>query len=473
MKKVIAAEMSSLTESVAKLVTVTNQIGHACHVLEQAGHKAVLAKNRIDVDDLVSAQYVGGAAPLKGRTVAVVGMGYVGLPTALSLADNGADEVIGFDVSEGRLADIKADRVDLLPRDHMRLQLHLGRDSLTLTTEPQVLTEVDAILICVPTPIDAHHSPDLRAVRDACAVVVDHARAGQTIMLTSTTYVGCTRALLVLPLIERGLAPGKDVFIAFAPERIDPGVANHCPEATPRVVGGVTSECARQAESVLRHTAASLHRVSSPEAAEMTKVLENTYRAVNIALINEFAGAAAELGVDVIEVIEAAATKPYGFTAFYPGPGVGGHCIPCDPHYLLWQLRARRVNMPVISTAMTAIALRPREVVAQARTMLAENGTPTKEARVLVVGVAYKPGVADVRESPALEIIEELLNAEALVSFTDPMVERLSFPDGTLTSCAAPERGMWDLVILIHPDGGHYNGSPVLDTTYRRARSAR
>jgi UDP-N-acetyl-D-glucosamine dehydrogenase len=405
---------------------------------------------------------------MKGKVVAVVGMGYVGLPTSLSLIDHDV-EVIGYDVSEGRLADIKANRADLLPRDHQRLNHHLAHDALTLTTEPHALTSADAILICVPTPIDAYQSPDLNALRSACTTVVDNAGAGQVIVLTSTTYVGCTRQLLVRPLAERGLVAGDDIFVAFAPERIDPGVEDHCPEGTPRVCGGVTQECARRAIDVLRHTASRIHSVSSPEVAEMTKVLENTYRAVNIALINEFAGAATELGINVIEVIEAAATKPYGYTPFYPGPGVGGHCIPCDPHYLLWQLRARRVNMPVISTAMTSIALRPREVVTQARTMLAENGTPTKEARVLVVGVAYKPGVADVRESPALEIIEELLNAEALVSFTDPMVERLTFPDGTLTSCTAPEQGMWDLVILIHPDGRTYNGSPVLDTTYRRS----
>lgn len=404
---------------------------------------------------------------MREKKVAVVGMGYVGLPTALSLIDHGA-EVIGYDVSEGRLAEIKADRADLLPRDHQRLSQHLAADCLTLTTEPRALTSADAILICVPTPIDAHQSPDLTALRSACATVVENAKAGQIIVLTSTTYVGCTRQLLAQPLADRGLVAGENISVAFAPERIDPGVVDHCPEATPRVLGGMTPECTKRAKKVLRHTAASIHEVSGPEAAEMTKVLENTYRAVNIALINEFAEAATELGVNVIEVIEAAATKPYGYTPFYPGPGVGGHCIPCDPHYLLWQLRARRVSTPLMSTAMTSIALRPRQVVAQARALLAENGTPTKDAHVLVVGVAYKPGVADVRESPALEIIEELLQFDALVSFTDPLVERLSVTDGTLTSHPTPERGEWDLVILIHPDGRSYNGSPILDTTYRR-----
>ena len=259
------------------------------------------------------------------------------------------------------------ERVDLLSRDRQRLARHLQRDSLRLTTEPAALSRADAVVVCVPTPIDAHQSPDLRALSGACAAVVDNATPGQTIVVTSTTYVGCTRELIVKPLSDRGLESGRDVFVAFSPERIDPGVEAHAPDSTPRVVGGVTAACASRAAELLAHTASAIHPVSSPEAAEMTKLVENTFRAVNIALANEFSDAARELNVDVIEVISAAATKPYGFMPFYPGPGVGGHCIPCDPHYLLWQLRARRFDSPVTRSAMTAIALRPREVVSQAR----------------------------------------------------------------------------------------------------------
>ena len=198
-----------------------------------------------------------------------------------------------------------------------------------------------------------------------------------------------------------------------APSASTPASRPMRPIRTPRVVGGITAECTARAIEVLRHTASAMHPVSSPEAAEMTKLVENTFRAVNIALANEFSDAARELDVDVIEVINAAATKPYGFMPFYPGPGVGGHCIPCDPHYLLWQLRARRFDSPVTRSAMTAIALRPRDIVSQARAMLAENGRATRGARVLVVGVTYKPEVADIRESPALEIIDELAAAGA------------------------------------------------------------
>ena len=407
-----------------------------------------------------------GEIKMREKTVAVVGMGYVGLPTALSLVDHGA-QTIGYDLSEGRLVDIKAARVDLPPRDHQRLVNHLGHDLLTLTTEPHALASADAVLICVPTPIDAHQSPDLTALRGACATVVDNARAGQTIILTSTTYVGCTRKLLVQPLADRGLVVGENIFVAFALERIDPGVEDHSPSPTSGR-SGRTKECTRHAMDVLCHTASAIHPVAGPEIAEMAKLLENSYRAVNIALANEFAGAAMELGVDIIEVINAAATKPYGFTPFYPGPGVRVHCIPCDPQYLLWQLRERRVHMPLMNTAMTSIALRPREVVSQARFVLAEYGTLTKEARVLVVGVAYKPGVADVRESSCAGNYQRAACRRCAGEFQDAMVEQLAVPEGTLTNLRAPEHGEWDLVILIHPDDRSYNGSPILDTTYRR-----
>jgi len=406
-------------------------------------------------------------------TVAIVGLGYVGLPTALSLADHGA-RIVAYDVSETRLADIKAGRVDLSERDRKRLTKHLRADALKLTTEPTLLTEADAILICVPTPIDEHQAPDLRALRGACADVVEHARSGQTIVLTSTTYVGCTRELIAKPLTDRGFVIGTDVFVAFAPERIDPGVQAHAPDHTPRVLGGVTAACTAQASLVLADTAAELHPVSSPEAAEMTKLVENTFRAVNIALANEFSDAADELDVDVMEVINAAATKPYGFMPFYPGPGVGGHCIPCDPHYLLWQLRAERFDAPVTRTAMTAISLRPRVIVDQARTMLAAMGCSTKRARILVVGVTYKPDVADIRESPALEIIDGLAAHGAQVSFTDPQVGSLKTRHaGQLIRCAQPRAEHWDLVLIHtrHAGADHdwlADHPMVLDTTYQR-----
>lgn len=409
---------------------------------------------------------------LRGLKVAVVGLGYVGLPTALSFAAQDA-EVIGLDVDESRLAAIKDGKVELLPRDVPRLGIALQEQLLRLTTETSSIAEADAVVVCVPTPIDEHLCPDLTALSVSCETVVSHARRGQTIVLTSTTYPGCTRDLLITPLRNRGLHVGRDVFVAFSPERVDPGVVEHAPELTPRVVGGFTTLCGQHAARFLEHTAGRLHMVSSPEVAEMTKLLENTFRAVNIALANEFANAARELNVDVMEVISAAATKPFGFMPFYPGPGVGGHCIPCDPHYLLWQLRARRMNAPVVDAAMTAIAARPREVVAKARQILADHGTPLRGARILLVGVSYKPGTCDVRESPALAIIDMLTGEGAFVAYTDAYVEMVQTPAaGQLNHLPAPALEQWDLVVVhtVHPafDHGWLRNQPlVLDTTYR------
>lgn len=405
-----------------------------------------------------------------GGTFAVVGLGYVGLPTALSLLDSGA-RVIGLEASESRLDAIWAEDVDLLPQDRRQLHLGLRSEHIELTDDAGRLAAADTVIICVPTPITEHLSPDLGALQGACATVVANARPGQTLILTSTTYIGCTRDFLGAPLLERGLQPGNDVFVAFSPERIDPGVADHVPGATPRVVGGLTPECTRRATAALTRTCPTVHPVSGCEAAEMTKLLENTFRAVNIALANEVAEIAGHLGLSAREVIDAAATKPYGFMPFYPGPGVGGHCIPCDPHYLLWQLRADRVASPLINDAMTQIALRPRRVVARLHELLAAHGKPMRGARIHIVGVTYKPGVADVRESPALVIINECLAAGADVSYTDENVPELRLADRTLTPVAGPD--VRADAVLVHTDqpgsdlGWLADHEIVLDATFR------
>ncbi len=399
-------------------------------------------------------------------------MGYVGLPTALSLAERG-DFVIGIDVSSARITDIAAGRVDLLARDSARLAELVGRPGFRLTGDYSEISTSDAVIICVPTPTDDQQTPNLSALESSCSAVVEHARPGQTIILTSTTYVGCTRALLGVPLEARGLVLGRDISVAFSPERINPGVVDHAPESTPRIVGGTTPACTAKATAILAATAARMFPVSSPDVAEMAKLLENTFRAVNIALANEFADAAEDLGVDVIEVIEAAATKPYGFMPFYPGPGAGGHCIPCDPHYLLWQLRGRRMSLPVLQAAMTAIATRSRTVVTRARNILAESGIASRGARILVYGVSYKPDVSDVRESPALSIIDDLAGLGAVVADTDPFVPRITTPNtGALSSETAPAETEWDLIIVhtLHSTVDHdwlLAQRPVFDASYR------
>jgi nucleotide sugar dehydrogenase len=329
------------------------------------------------------------------------------------------------------------------------------------------------VIVCVPTPVDEHLVPDLRILERACAAVVAYAVAGQVLILTSTTYVGSTADLLVGPLAARGLRAGVDIAVAFSPERIDPGNDRHSHEAVARVVGGATPDCTDQAARALAGYALKVHQVSSTGAAEMTKLVENTFRAVNIALANELAAIAGVLDLDVIEIINAAATKPYGFMPFYPGPGVGGHCIPCDPHYLLWQLRKKRLSTPVIEQAMNGIAGRPRRVVERCGEELAAIGRSVAGARVLMVGVTYKPDVEDVRESPALEILTQLAAQGAHIGYHDPLVPQLSLPGGArLTHQVDPVAFGADLVVVHTAHTGLdlawlASASTVLDTTYR------
>ncbi|GAB3563754.1 nucleotide sugar dehydrogenase [Arthrobacter alkaliphilus] len=404
--------------------------------------------------------------------VAIVGMGYVGLPTALAINASGR-RVLGLDVSDARLAVIREQRADLLDSDRERLSNALLDPTFMLSSDLSLLSHAAAVVVCVPTPVDEYLVPDLSILRAACASVVDFATAGQLLMLTSTTYVGSTRDLLALPLAARGLIPGRDVYVAFSPERINPGVDSFSHEDVPRVVGGVTAACGEAAERLLSASTKLVHVVPSADVAEMTKLVENTFRAVNIALANEFADICHELNMEVMDVIDAASTKPYGFMAFTPGPGVGGHCIPCDPHYLLWQLRKARLTAPVIEQAMAGIAGRPHQVVEKARRILSDRNHGVAGARVMVLGVAYKPDVEDLRESPALEIIAALIADGAEVAFFDPWCQ--TAPDGhggTLHSEQSPADWGADLVILhtrhSQMDLDWLAGAPaVLDTTYR------
>jgi nucleotide sugar dehydrogenase len=405
-------------------------------------------------------------------TVAVVGMGYVGLPTSLALREAGFP-VLGVDISERRLRDIETGAVDLLDRDRPRLTGALESGRFALTADTAALEAVDAVIIAVPTPVDDDLSPDLRAVRSACASAVEHARAGHTLILTSTTYVGTTRDLLVEPLRERGFTVGEDIHVAFAPERINPGDALWEQAAVPRVLGGVTGACTDAAAQVLAATASKLHVVSSVEAAEFTKLQENTFRAVNLAFANEMAAAAGFYGVDPVEVTDAAATKPYGYLAHYPGPGVGGHCIPVDPYYLLTPLRSAGVAAPVVEHAMAGVAGRPGRVADRALEVTASRGVADADARVLLVGVAYKPGVEDFRESPALKIASRLVERGAQVSYHDPLIAEVAVEGaGLLRDVEAPDASQYDLVVVavVHPGHSYEflaDAEHVLDATYK------
>ncbi|MDI9890605.1 nucleotide sugar dehydrogenase [Microbacterium sp. IEGM 1404] len=405
--------------------------------------------------------------------VAIVGLGYVGLPTALAYRASGS-RVLALDASPRRLRTIAARGADLIDSDRDRLEAALRAPrEFRLTSDVSELARAAAIVVCVPTPVDHQQVPDLAPLRAACATVVAAARPGQLIMLTSTTYVGCTHDLVEQPLRERGLEVGRDVFVTFSAERIDPGNVGFAQEVVPRVVGGATPQCQEEGVRLLSRYAARVHPVSSLATAEMTKLLENTFRAVNIALANEFADICGALDVPVTEVIEAASTKPYGFMAFYPGPGVGGHCIPCDPHYLLWQLKALHVDAGVITEAMTRIAARPRRVVDRVRDVLGRAGKGTLGARVLIVGVTYKPDVADLRESPALEIIDGLINAGAEVQYVDTHAPHIHLGSGRERDSLTDPAAFHPDVVLVHTrhhdsDLNWLDGDAVvLDGTYR------
>jgi UDP-N-acetyl-D-glucosamine dehydrogenase len=419
---------------------------------------------------------MGGKSIVPGiiREVAIVGMGYVGLPTALAFHEAGF-EVHGLDVSPSRLAAIRAGEVDLLAEDHLRLGVALADETrFHLTDDQRVLARADAVLVCVPTPIDRHHVPVLAALESACRAAVDHARPGQVIVLTSTSYAGTTRDLLIEPLQARGLRVGQDVHVAFAPERIDPANARFPQDQVPRVVGGATPDCTEAAAGLLATITRKIHPVASPEAAELVKLLENTFRAVNISLANEFAEICAPLGLDPAEIVEAAATKPYGFMPFYPGPGVGGHCIPVDPHYLLWHGRASGLQLPVVEAAMAGIAMRPARVAAHVTERLSRDGLGAAGAKVLLVGVAYKPGVQDIREAPALTIWSELAARGAELSYFDPFVPQLDIDGAERHSERVLDPGAYDLVIVCtrHPEVDYTalgEARRLLDYTYKTA----
>ncbi len=411
--------------------------------------------------------------------VAVVGLSYAGLPSAMALRRAGF-RIVGIDTSSSRLNDIRGGRAEILGGRGEDLRGHLGDESFVLTDKIEAVHAADLVLICVPTTVDRQRRPNPDTLKRTCASVVQHARAGQTLVLASTSYVGSTRELLVEPLAERGLRAGEHVFVAFSPERIDPGVPDHEQLRTPRVVGAATETCFAHASELLRHISRTLHRVSSPEAAEMVKLYESTFRAVNIALAFEMADACRAHNLDPIEVTDAAATKPFGFMAHYPSAGVGGHGVGVDPYYLMHPLRERGRPVTLAEEALRTVAARPYRVAMRAYELLLRSGGQLRDARVLVVGAAYKPGVADCRGAPAVEIISRLLAEGAQVDFHDPLVPVLRVdgedmyaidPDPRRDASGfGPEDYELAIVVATQPgyDYGWLRRCPqVLDCTYR------
>ena len=373
---------------------------------------------------------------LRDRTcrIAILGMGYVGLPLAVIFAEAGYT-VTGIDPDQSKVDNILRGKSHIqdIPSEQVTRLVTAGK--LKATTDFAILKEIDAVSICVPTPLRKTGDPDLSYIVKATEELAKYMHAGMVVVLESTTYPGTTREIL-LPKIgeEKDLKVGEDFFLAFSPERVDPGRVDWTTINTPKVIGGITPACGEVASYWYGQALQSVVPVSSAEVAEMAKLLENTFRMINIGLVNEMAIMCDRLGVDVWEVIDAAATKPFGFMKFTPGPGLGGHCIPIDPLYLSWRLRALNYSARFIELASEINTFMPRYVVNKIQDALNENRKPLKGSSVLVLGIAYKPDVDDLRESPALDVIGLLEQKGAIVSFHDPYIPKIQHNGQEMTS---------------------------------------
>lgn len=356
------------------------------------------------------------------ETIGVIGLGYVGLPLAVSFAQTGV-KVIGFDKSSDKVDKINNGENYIKDIRDAVLREVVGNIKLTATTDFTRIKECDALLICVPTPLDKFRKPDMSYIESACIAIGLNMKPGTFISLESTTYPTTTEDFM-LPIIEResGLKHGEDFWLAYSPERVDPGNTSFHTKNTPKVLGAITTEGLEIGKKIYAKAIDSLHLVSSPKVAEMVKILENTYRLVNISLINELALLSGKMGIDIWEVIEAAKTKPFGFQAFYPGPGIGGHCIPLDPFYLEHIAKKYDFDLSMIHTAGHINMRMPHYMVIKISTALNSHKKPVNGSKILFLGVAYKPNIDDARESPALEIMDIIAKKGGEVSYHDPYI---------------------------------------------------
>ncbi len=361
--------------------------------------------------------------------IGIVGLGYVGLPLAVAFANAGHD-VVGYDVDPARVERLDRGESDIEDVPSVALAEIGGRFSAG--SDPAALAECDAVIVCVPTPLVAEREPDLAYVRESAETIASVLREGQLVVLESTTYPGTTREELLPRLEASGLTVGESFFLAYSPERIDPGRSSHTVATTPKVVGGITPACLESAIDLYAEICDEVVPVSSPEAAELSKLLENIFRSVNIALVNELAQLTDRLDIDIWEVIDASSTKPFGFMRFEPGPGMGGHCLPIDPFYLAFKARQHDFATEFVELAGKINQSHPLFCVSKIQRALNDRELAVKGSSVLIVGVAYKAGVADLRESPALKIIDHLRELGATVTYHDPHVPEL--PERGLTS---------------------------------------
>ena len=356
----------------------------------------------------------------KTAVIGILGLGYVGLPLMIRYADIGF-EVIGIDIDQAKVDRLNqgSSYIEHIPSSDVQASIEKGFEA---TTDFSRASEADTLILCVPTPLNKYREPDLSYVTETTDAIIPFLRKGHVLSLESTTYPGTTEEELLPRMESTGLKVGEDVFLVYSPEREDPGNPNFTTHTIPKVVGGHTHACTEVAQAMYQPAIDTIVPVSSTKAAEMTKLLENIHRAVNIGLVNEMKIVADRMGIDIHEVIRAAATKPFGFTAYYPGPGLGGHCIPIDPFYLTWKAREYGLNTRFIELAGEVNTNMPRWVIGKLMDALNDQEKSLKGAKVLVLGIAYKKDVDDMRESPAVELMEQLAEKGAIVEYTDPHV---------------------------------------------------
>jgi UDP-N-acetyl-D-glucosamine dehydrogenase len=369
----------------------------------------------------------------RNATAAVIGLGYVGLPLVIEIAA-ARFKVIGIDLDRTKIAHLRAGNSYISDVPSAAVARAVNDGQFRPTSDFSALGHVDAVSICVPTPLSKSRDPDISFILAATAEIRKYLHKDQLIVLESTTYPGTTDELILPELEASGLRAGSDFFLAFSPERIDPGNASFNTHNTPKIVGGITRQCGEMAQLFYSQFIEHVIPVSSSKCAEMVKLLENTFRSINIGMINEMALMCDVLGVDVYEVIDAAATKPFGFSPFYPGPGLGGHCIPIDPHYLAWKLKALNFQARFIGLAAEINGMMPSVVITMVADGLNQNSKSIKGSKIMVLGVAYKKNVSDCRESPALDVMRLLDEKGAILSYNDPYVPTLRLNAETLTS---------------------------------------
>lgn len=417
---------------------------------------------------------------MQDRHVVVVGQGYVGLPLAVAASASGR-QVVGIDLDHARVDGLNAGRSPVGDVSDEELAAEVAAGRYSATAEYTAAKDADVIVLCVPTPYH-NDAPDLSYIEAAARQIAQYLTPGTLVILESTTYPGTTEELL-LPILEEvsGLRGGVDLQVAFSPERIDPGNPTYGLHNTPKIVGGLTPEATERAASFYGGFVEKVVRVSGPKAAEMAKLLENTFRHINIALVNELAILSQDLGVDVWEVIDAAASKPFGFMPFYPGPGVGGHCIPVDPMYLSWRVKQFGGAAKFIDLARDVNAGMPLYVVQRVQDLLNDREKSLKGSKILILGVAYKPNISDMRESPALPLIDLLRKKGAVVSYADPFVPTLRLEDGGVLDRVEPVSAVAgaDCVVIVtaHANVDHEallaDASLVFDTRNTLAPRAR